>query len=34
MARQVVWSCEDTTDLEAIANSIARDSAFYAAAFV
>ncbi len=34
MARKVVWSYEATDDLEAVAKYIARDSAFYAAAFV
>ena len=34
MARKVVLAYEDTDDLEAIADYIARDSAFYAAAFV
>jgi len=29
MARKVVWSYEATDDLEAIADYIARDSAFY-----
>jgi plasmid stabilization system protein ParE len=34
MARKVVWSYEVTDDLEAVAEYIARDSSFYAAAFV
>jgi toxin ParE1/3/4 len=34
MARSVVWSHEATNDLQAIAEYIAKDSAFYAAAFV
>jgi len=34
MARKVVWSYEATEDLDAVADYIARDSAFYAAAFV
>jgi toxin ParE1/3/4 len=34
MARKVIWSYEATADLEAIAEYIARDSEFYAAAFV
>ena len=34
MAREVVWSQEAAADLEAIAEYIAKDSAFYAAAFV
>jgi toxin ParE1/3/4 len=34
MARKIVWSFEATTDLEAIADYIAKDSAFYAASFV
>lgn len=34
MAREVIWSYEATTDLEALAEYIARDSLFYAAAFV
>jgi len=34
MARKVVWSNEATNDLEDLARYIARDSAFYAAAFV
>lgn len=34
MARKVVWSYEATDDLEAVAEYIARDSSFYAAAFV
>lgn len=34
MARKVIWSHEATADLEAIAEYIARDSEFYAAAFV
>lgn len=34
MARKVVWSYEATADLEALAEYIASDSTFYAAAFV
>ena len=34
MARKIIWSFEATADLEAIADYIARDSSFYAAAFV
>ncbi len=34
MARKVVWSYEATTDLETLAEYIAKDSDFYAAAFV
>ncbi len=34
MARKIVWSFEAATDIEALANYISRDSAFYAAAFV
>ena len=34
MARKVVWSYEVTDDLEAVAEYIARDSSFYAEAFV
>jgi plasmid stabilization system protein ParE len=34
MARKVIWTYEASADLEAIAGYIARDSAFYAAAFV
>lgn len=34
MARKVVWSYEATTDLETLAKYIAKDSDFYAAAFV
>lgn len=34
MARKVNWAYEATTDLEALAEYIARDSAFYASAFV
>ncbi|MCK4427914.1 MAG: type II toxin-antitoxin system RelE/ParE family toxin [candidate division Zixibacteria bacterium] len=34
MAQKVIWSYEATADLEALAEYIARDSAFYAAAFV
>ncbi len=34
MARKVTWSYEANEDLKAIADYIARDSAFYAAAFV
>src|SRR3972149_9153001 len=34
MARKIVWSFEAADDIEALANYISRDSAFYAAAFV
>lgn len=34
MARKVIWSHEATADLESLADYIARDSAFYAAALV
>ena len=34
MARKVNWAYEATTDLAALAEYIARDSAFYASAFV
>ncbi|MEE9614333.1 MAG: type II toxin-antitoxin system RelE/ParE family toxin [Thermodesulfobacteriota bacterium] len=34
MARKVVWTDEAVADLEALAEYIARDSGFYAAAFV
>jgi len=34
MARKVIWSREATTDLEALAEYIARDSTSYAASFV
>jgi toxin ParE1/3/4 len=34
MAREVVWSYEAASDLEALAQYIARDSTFYASAFV
>ncbi len=34
MARKIIWSFEATDDLKAIADFIARDSAFYATAFV
>jgi plasmid stabilization system protein ParE len=34
MARKIIWSFEATADLEAIADYIAKDSAFYAAALV
>jgi len=34
VARKVIWSFEATADLEAVADYIARDSSFYAAAFV
>ena len=34
MARKVNWAYEAATDLEALAEYIARDSAFYASAFV
>lgn len=33
MARKVIWSYEATDDLDALAEYIARDSPFYAAAF-
>ena len=33
MARKVIWSYEATEDLDALAEYIARDSSFYAAAF-
>ncbi|MBI5047595.1 MAG: type II toxin-antitoxin system RelE/ParE family toxin [Deltaproteobacteria bacterium] len=33
MARKVIWSYEATKDLDALAEYIARDSSFYAAAF-
>lgn len=33
MARKVMWSYEATKDLDALAEYIARDSSFYAAAF-
>ena len=33
MAREVVWSYEATDDLDVLAEYIAKDSAFYAAAF-
>ena len=33
MARKVVWSYEATDDLDVLAEYIAKDSAFYAAAF-
>ncbi|MDI6776354.1 MAG: type II toxin-antitoxin system RelE/ParE family toxin [Syntrophales bacterium] len=33
MARKVIWSYEATDDLDALAEYIARDSSFYAAAF-
>ncbi len=33
MARKVMWSYEATEDLDALAEYIARDSSFYAAAF-
>ena len=33
MARKVTWSYEATEDLDALAEYIARDSSFYAAAF-
>ena len=33
MAREIIWSHEATADLEAIADYIAKDSAFYAASF-
>ena len=34
MARKIVWSHEATSDLDALSEYIARDSAFYASAFV
>lgn len=34
MARKIVWSFEAASDLEALADYISKDSAFYAAAFV
>lgn len=34
MAQKVIWTYEATADLEALAEYIARDSAFYASAFV
>jgi len=34
MAKKVIWSHEATFDLDAIADYISRDSAFYASAFV
>ena len=34
MARKIDWAYEATADLEALAEYIARDSAFYASAFV
>lgn len=34
MARKIIWSFEATDDLKAIADYIARDSAFYSTAFV
>ncbi|MDQ1273666.1 MAG: toxin ParE1/3/4 [Planctomycetota bacterium] len=34
MARKVIWSHEATADLESLADYSARDSAFYALAFV
>jgi plasmid stabilization system protein ParE len=34
MARKVIWSYEATEDLDALAEYIARDSKFYASAFV
>lgn len=34
MARKVIWSYEAATDLEALADYVTRDSAFYASAFV
>ena len=33
MDRKVIWSYEATDDLDALAEYIARDSSFYAAAF-
>lgn len=34
MARKVIWSYEATADLESLAEYIAKNSVFYAAAFV
>jgi len=34
MARRVVWSYEATADLQALAEYIAKDSPYYAAAFI
>ena len=34
MVRKIIWSFEATNDLKAIADYIAKDSPFYAAAFV
>ncbi len=34
MDRKVIWSYEATDDLDALAEYIARDSSFYAAAFI
>lgn len=34
MARKIVWSFEATTDLNSVADYIAKDSSFYAASFV
>ena len=34
MARKVIWAYEATADIEALTEYIARDSAFYASAFV
>ena len=34
MDRQVIWSYEATSDLDALAEYIAKDSPFYAAAFI
>lgn len=34
MAQKIIWSFEATDDLKALADFIARDSLFYAAAFV
>lgn len=34
MARKIIWSFEATTDLEAIADYIAKNSAFYAGSLV
>lgn len=34
MARQIIWSNESLTDLEALAEYIGKDSPYYAAAFV
>ncbi len=34
MAQKVIWTHESVTDLESVAEYIARDSAYYASAFV